>query len=291
MNDLPVPTSEGTVAVPAPGPSPQRWAGAPSAVLEPDGSWILAYRVRYGDERGDANVIARSDDGEHFETLGTLDRSRYGAAMVERPALVHLGSGGWRMWISCATPNSKHWWIGLLEADTPEGLIEAELKPAFPGDARTAVKDPLVRFVDGEWHAWVCCHPLDVAGEEDRMTTAHARSRDGLTWDWYGTVLAGRAGAWDQRGARLTSFLPDGRAFYDGRRTKDENWFERIGLAIPGDRPNELIPVGDDALFDARYLEVVPLPGGGNRIFYEYRLPDESHELRTEIVTTHDPAG
>ena len=31
-----------------------------------------------------------------------------------------------------------------------------------------------------------------------------------------------------------------------------------------------------------RYLEALPLPNGGYRIFYEARLEDETHELRTE---------
>jgi hypothetical protein len=34
-----------------------------------------------------------------------------------------------------------------------------------------------------------------------------------------------------------------------------------------------------------RYLEALPLPGGGHRIYYEARLADESHELRTELIS------
>jgi hypothetical protein len=139
----------------------------------------------------------------------------------------------------------------------------------------------VIRHRDGLWHAWICCHPLQLEDEEDRMTTAYATSADGVAWDWHGTVLEGRPGMWDARGARLTAVLPDGRAAYDGRATKEENWFERTGLAEP--RGDRLAATGD-AVVDARYLDVLPLQGGGYRLFYEARLPDESHELRAEVV-------
>ena len=134
----------------------------------------------------------------------------------------------------------------------------------------------------GGWEAWICCHPLDEPDEEDRMTSAYATSEDGLSWAWHGTVLAPRPGTWDARGARLTAVLPDGRAAYDGRATKDENWFERIGLAHRVDGRFER--VGDEPVADARYLEVLSLPDGGWRIYYEAPLADGSHELRTELV-------
>ena len=94
-------------------------------------------------------------------------------------------------------------------------------------------------------------------------------------------AAAGRRGTRAARG--VTAVLPDGRAAYDGRATKEENWFERTGLAGPGGgRPVEQI--GTTPVADVRYLDVLPLPGGGYRIYYEARLPDESHELRTELT-------
>ena len=78
--------------------------------------------------------------------------------------------------------------------------------------------------------------------------------------------------------------LPDGRAAYDGRRTAEENWFERTGLARRTARPGGLEHAAEEPVADVRYLEALPLPGGGYRIWYEARLPDESHELRTELV-------
>lgn len=269
------------VAVAAPGPGPQRWAGAPSAALDTDGSFVLAYRVRDG---ADHNVVARSADGRQFTTVGVLTPDRFGASMVERPALVRTGSGRWRLYVSCATPGTKHWWIGVLEAADPEGLADASPRTVFPGDARTGVKDPVIRHDGRRWEAWVCCHPLNEPGAEDRMATGYATSNDGLDWDWHGTVLAGRPGTWDARGARLTSVLADGRASYDGRATAAENWFERTALAAPADAGPLMQPVADSPVIDVRYLDVLPLPDGGYRIFYEARLPDESHELRTESV-------
>jgi hypothetical protein len=286
MTPFPLPGSApAVVAAPAPGEGLGWWAGSSSAALDDDGSFVIAYRVRTGAQGRGSNVIARSEDGERLTTVATIEQRRFGADSLERPALVRTDDGRWRLYVCPASPApSKHWWIDVLEADDPARFATADARSVFPGDEHIGVKDPLVqRTADGGWQAWICCHPLDEPGEEDRMTTAYATTKDGLEWEWHGTVLEPRPGTWDQRGARLTTVLPDGRAAYDGRASKEENWFERIGLAQHlGD--GRLEATNTDAAYDARYLDVLPLPGGGYRIWYEARLPNESHELRTELI-------
>jgi hypothetical protein len=285
VDGFPLPGSaRAVVAVAAPGTGRGFWAGSPAAASDPDGRILLAYRLRMGvrPEDGAQTVVARSDDGETFTTVAVLDKSRFGAMSMERPAIVRTDEGRWRLYVCCATPESKHWWISMLEADDPGGLADADDQVVFPGDDTVAVKDPIVRRSDRGWEAWICCHPLDEPDEEDRMTSAYATSADGVTWDWHGTVLSPRAGTWDARGARLTAVLADGRAAYDGRATKEENWFERTGLARRVDGRFE--QAGDGPASDARYLEVLPLADGGYRIYYEAPLPEESHELRTELI-------
>ena len=272
------------MAVPAPGRGAGRWAGAPRAVLDDDGAVVLAYRVRDPERRGGALVIARAPDGERFATEVTLDKHRFGAESLERPALVRTADGGWRLYVCCATPHSKHWRIEALDARALSALAGAPATVVFAGDERTGVKDPVIRRFAGRWEAWVCCHPLRQPGDEDRMTTAYATSADGLAWQWQGTVLAPRPGAWDARGARVTAVMADGRAFYDGRASAGENFSERTGVAQPL-RGGGLRAIGDGPVADVRYVDAVALPGGGHRLYYETPLRDGSHELRTELIS------
>ena len=88
----------------------------------------LAYRLRrpVGQGRGYANVVARSADGVRFTTVATIGKDALGAESLERPALVVTDDGRWRLYVSVATPGTKHWRVVLLEASTPEGLATAE---------------------------------------------------------------------------------------------------------------------------------------------------------------------
>lgn len=287
---LPPDGSDGrsVVCVPAPAPGPGNWVGAPSAAEDGNGGFWIAYRVRTTDERGSGVVIAHSTDGERLTPVATLKKEAFGAESLERPALVRGDGGRWRLYVSCATPGSKHWRIDVIESHDPAALPGSDHVTAFPGDELTGVKDPVVRRGPDGWRAWVCCHPLDLPGEEDRMTTRYAISPDGLTWRWADTALTGRPRHWDARGARVTAVLPDGSAAYDGRASAAENFSERTGLALPGSTPGSLVAVGDAPVRDVRYLDVVPLERGGYRLYYEAPLPDGSHELRTSHIPPSD---
>lgn len=277
------------VVVPAPDSGPGNWAGAATAILV-DGTFWLTYRVRrpLRDGRGVSVVVAASRDGVHFDHVTDVHRAAFGSESFERPVLVPVPGLGWRLYLSCATPGSKHWWVDSLTAATPEALPYGERRVVLAGDDRTAVKDPVVVATDGGWEMWLCCHPLDEPGEEDRMTTRRLTSRDGLAWTDQGEVLAGRPGEWDARGARVTTILDTQprTALYDGRPDAESNWFETTGLAEwDGTR---LVPVDDvpvirsphsDGAF--RYASAVPLPDGRVRYYVEAARPDGAHDLIT----------
>lgn len=283
------------MVVSAPGDGPGNWAGAPHATLS-DGVYWLSYRVRRAtgpdcdQTRGVATVVARSDDGERFEPVATIDREEFATDSFERPCLVRRPDGGWRLFVCCATPESKHWWIEAIDADDPSRLAAGARTVVFPGSDAVAVKDPIVILdVDG-WRAWICCHPLTEPGEEDRMTTAYATSSDGLSWEWHGEVLRPTAGTWDQRGARMTTVV---RAdpmvvLYDGRASAEENWHEVTGIArarngalvAEANGPVARSPYSDGAL---RYATAVSLPDGSTRFYFEAARPDGAHDLWTSV--------
>ena len=288
---------ESSVVITPPGAGPGYWAGAPSAVLTEEGIY-LAYRLRrpLGDGRGYAVAIARSADGVRFETVATIRREWMQAESLERPCLVHTPAGRWRLYLSCATPGTKHWRVELLEASDPSRFDVRERLVVLPGDAKTGVKDPVIRHCGGGWHLWTSCHPLADPAEADQMVTEYATSDDGLDWVWHGTALSGRSGLWDARGTRVSAVCYADTtagamiaAFYDGRATAVENYEERTGIAT-GTEPAALAALGSTAAAESpyagrglRYLDILPLGDGRHRLYYEMTRPDGAHELRTEL--------
>lgn len=275
-------------AVDPPGDGVGFWAGAPSAVVV-DGTFWLAYRLRrpVTEGRGFANVVARSADGVHFETVATVTSAEFEAASLERPALVPVADGGFRLYVSCSTWHSKHWWVEAVELDAA-GTVQGR-KMVLPGDeASTAWKDVVVHRAGERWQMWACRHPLqDGDDQADRMSTWYATSRDGWEWDWAGPALEPTPGRWDARGARVASVLQaDGGwlAFYDGRARAQENWHERTGVAF-GAEPGALTGEGDPtpAGQTVRYVSLAELPDGF-RLYWEASRVDGAHDLRTAYV-------
>src|SRR5215203_5575248 len=94
LRRFPLPgTAASVVAVPAPGHGSGYWAGASSAAFDEDGTFVIGYRVRNGQDGAAETVIARSEDGERFTTVATLEQSEFGAKSMERPSLVRTETG------------------------------------------------------------------------------------------------------------------------------------------------------------------------------------------------------
>jgi hypothetical protein len=290
---LPPRPEKSVVAIPPPGSGAGNWVGAPSALRHGD-QIFLAYRLRrpIGRGRGYAVVIARSADGENFEPLLTITKEQMDAESLERPVLVDLPGGGWRLYLSCATYGTKHWRVEAMEAADPGSFDPATRRTVLPGDETTAVKDPVIMHHDGTWHLWASTHPLADSDQADQMVTEYATSPDGLDWSWHGVALGRRSGEWDSRGVRISSvrFTVGGVvAFYDGRASAEENYEERTGLAA-GPGPAALSAIGQEPIAQSaegarglRYVSIVDLGDGHERLYYELTRADGSHELRTEL--------
>jgi hypothetical protein len=285
------------IVVPAPEGGPGNWAGAASAVVV-DGDVWLTYRVRrpIAVGRGVTAIVARSHDGVRFETVTEVHRDSFGAESFERPVILRTPEGRWRLYLSCATPASKHWWVECLESARPEDLAGGSRTVVWPGSPEVAVKDPVIRIdAQRRWHAWVCEHPLTDPGHEDRMSTAYHSSDDGLRWRRHGTVLAPRPGEWDARGARVSDVLSLDPlvVLYDGRSRAEDNWFETTGTArsLVGSGPGDVLvaddreparsPLSDRAY---RYASSVRMPDGSTRLYVEVARADGAHDLVTTLL-------
>ena len=284
---------EATVVVDPPGSGTGFWAGGPS-VVHSDGVFHLAYRVRrpVDQGRGYANVVARSTDGVHFDTVATVLATTFACASLERPALVRRADGGWRLYVSCSTPGSKHWWVEAVDTEAggdPAELADGKRTVVLPGSAVSAWKDVVVSRDGALWRMWACEHLLDRGDDEaDRMRSVYLTSEDGLEWTTHGVALAPTAGSWDARGARITSvwLTADGWvAGYDGRATAAENWFERTGFAV-GTEPGSFAAVAGPVDRDGRTLRylTVAMVDGGRRVYFEAERTDGWNNVRTVLM-------
>lgn len=295
IRGVPLPTpSAAVLAVGPPVDEPGYWAGGPSAQVAADGSIVLAYRLRrpVGKGRGYAVAIARSLDGVHFDEIGRISSDEFDSDSLERPTLVRLPGGGWRLYLSLATPDTLHWSIWAIDADDPASFDAAYIRPVLDGGPTVAYKDPVIHASPDGWQMWVCRHDVGDPALADAMTTEFARSDDGVHWTVDGVVLSPSEDGWDRRGARVSAVVDLGEgpvAFFDGRSDYAENWEERTGVALVGadgrlDRADPQLELGSGVGTNAlRYLDAV-VNDDGIRYYYEASSTDGSHALLTEYA-------
>src|SRR5712691_1249031 len=303
VTQAPFDPATSTSLVRPPGVGPGHWAGAPGAFVDGDDVY-LAYRLRWPRPRRGAELVVARGDGEHFTPIWRATRERLRSASIERCAILRSG-GSWRLYVSYVDAADARWRIDVLEARAPDAFDVRSRRPALTADmaGAVAVKDPWLRFHVVRWLMFVSygALPHEAAGlhrSGDALSTGLvksetgvATSEDGLRWTWVGKAFAASATGWDRFTARLSGALRDGDGwlgFYDGSSGLDQNYEERCGLARSADLVRWERLGGGPHLGTAggpgtvRYVDCVETRRGP-RFFFEYTLPDGSHELRTAL--------
>ncbi|MCY4436809.1 MAG: hypothetical protein OXE05_05680 [Chloroflexi bacterium] len=297
------------------------WAGAPCVLYLPDEKvFYLYYRRRRprGQEpdRGFACYVAWSEDGKHFESVWSAEKTAFGnSPSVEKSSLVRDANGRFLLFMSFVDSADNRWRIDMLEADTLDQFDPASRRPVFTAADIHAegVKDPYVYNVGGLWHMIVSYAPSPPVADESAREAMHATadvyntgiaksstglavSADGRNWDWQGDIFAPRDRGWDSYCSRISSLVRVGQqwvAFYDGSADVSENYEEQCGVALSTDlRTFTRLSVGGPVVrsrggsCSVRYVDVVPV-GDELYFYYECARADGAHDLRLSILP-HD---
>jgi len=192
--------------------TPEWWAGAPSVVRAPDGTFYLACRMREGTSpkgrRGYEVRILKSADGRRFEPINHITREDAGVPGFERPALViDPATGKFRLY-GCAGLERGWAILRFDDVDDPAAFDARSVRPVlqadYPDDGFahvTGYKDPVV-FWDGKcWH-------LFVIGTDRLERIHHFTSVDSENWAVTTTKRAIENMGWHNFYTRPASVLP-----------------------------------------------------------------------------------
>jgi len=293
------------------------WAGAPSALYDPDSSkFYLYYRVRrprgIAPDRGGECHIAESTDGVCFHTIWSAHKDQFESDSMERAALVKCLDGVWRLYLSYVDPRHKKWRVDYMEAASPDTFEPSARKPLFDPDELgvEGVKDPYV-FTLGARYYMVLSYATrsgDLSADQVQglhatadayntgltvSRTGLATSLDGTRFTWEGDILSPPSTGWDAWCTRLCSVVclpPVLTGFYDGAAHVSGNYEERTGIVLGSSiRSLERITPEGPCLTSPhasgclRYIDAVQFPDE-IRYYYEYARADGSHETRLSVV-------
>lgn len=299
------------------------WVGAPAVTYDASRkSFLLCYRRRrprdVSPDRGYEAAIAESRDGLEFEDIWRMSKDKLRSSSIEKCSLVRTPEGSYRYYLSYVDPVDNRWRTDVVEARSPEEIDVSQRREVFTAASATrrhhrsveGVKDPAVYLVGRLYYMFLSYAegmPLTPQRHADMhrtgdvyttgMVTAHtalATSEDGIRFRWNGRCLSvGARGAWDGYQTRLNSVLRhEGLwyGFYDGSRSREENYEERFGLAqsfnlrrwekVTRSGPAITVPHGSGSV---RYTEAARV-GEAVHYYYEVARQDGAHELRCAVV-------
>lgn len=315
--------SAGNVVAEPPGEGYGYWAGAPSALYDPESRSFYCYaRFRWplGERRGGLCRVLASQDPDapaaEWETVWEATREQFGASSVERASLIRDPvSGEWRLYLSAeaAQPydrNPATWRVELLQASAIQALEPRERRIVMDASMYgfSHVKDPVVLVVGGEYLAltsvaWKEQH-LDPGADglmrsRGRGMIALHRSWDGIDFPTAQVLAEAGPHGWggiNVRPSALVYVPPVWTLLFDEGLSRADTYDEQCMLAVSTDLSTwrRLTPShapwvrSPHASGSVRYVDVV-LVGQTVHFFYEYTRPDRAHELR-HVAVPLEPA-
>lgn len=310
---------KGNVVATPPGEGYGYWAGAPSAIFDPESGCFLCYhRLRWplGDRRGGlCRIVASADPtapASEWRTVWEATREAFGANSIERASLLRdPGSGEWRLYLSSETAqtydrNPATWRVDLLQAASPEGLDPAARRVVMDATMYgfSHVKDPVVQVIGGEYvaltsAAWREQHAgpdsRGVIRSRGRGLIALHRSLDGIDFPTAEVLAEPGEQGWGGNNVRPSSLVylpPVWSLLFDEGTSRADSYDEQCMLAVSPDLQSwrRLTPThrpwvrSAHASGSVRYVDVVPV-GDTLHYFYEYARADRAHELRHAAVS------
>ncbi len=280
--------------------TPEWWAGAPSILLDDDGTFYMATRMREGDSkrgvRGYENRILKSDDGKSFETIAQMKREEVGIPGFERPALVKVPETGKYRLYFCSGIEGGWSILRFEDADDPSAFDPRKWKVVLKPEQHTDVfshlrgyKDPFIFNVDGLWHMFVI-------GQYAQERMYHFASEDGDEWARVGEGPAMENVGWHNFFTRPACVVPMDVGFlvvYEGSSTewRDPDYNIATGLAYSPDLRSIIDLTPREPLLKSttpgdyhtwRYSHWVKV-GGEMYAYFEASRPNTTNEIRLGV--------
>ena len=281
--------------------TPEWWAGAPSVLLDDDGTFYMAVRMREGNsprgKRGYENRILKSTDGKKFEPIAHIMRDDVGIPGFERPSLVKDPvSGKYRLY-SCSGLEKGWSIIKFDDADDPASFDpkawKVVLEPQDTDNPEFAslkgFKDPSIFYHDGLWHMVLIAY--------DFVERAfHLVSEDGEDWKFAPAKPIVDAGGWHTFYTRPACVLPLDVGFLLVYEGSNSQWVDPVyniatGLAWSPDMRTFIDLTPDEPILKSttpglyhtwRYSHWLKV-GDKIYVYFEAARPNKTNEIRLGV--------